>query len=183
MVSDFAFVNNNNRNILVLGANTDNSIVLVDLNDPNFRTVKLSLTEAEESTGGSSRKLEWAVGTNYVWVNGGETMEIYIIDIPSTIDSAFVSNTIMEVTSGDMTFVNNYERMRSSMQVSRLMMADGATINSKGVGLGVAGIIIGACALTVGLAVGFLVSTKEVASKEMQTETEDTPSLASKHVA
>lgn len=183
VVSDFAFVNNKNRNILVLGASTDNDIVLVDLNDPNFRTVKLSLTEAEESTGGSSRKLEWAVGTNYVWVNGGESVEVYIIDIPSTIDSAFVSNTIMEVTSGDMMFVNNYERMRSSMQVSRLMMADGATVNSKGVTLGVAGIIIGACALIVGLAVGFIVGTKEVASKDLQTKTEDTPSLASKHVA
>lgn len=82
VISDFAFVSDDNRNILVLGASTDNEVALVDLND-NFRLVKLGLTTAAESTGGRSRHIEWAVGTNYVWVTGGDANQLYVIEIPS----------------------------------------------------------------------------------------------------
>ena len=52
---------------------------------------KLALTNALESTGGNERQLEWAVGTNYVWVTGGDATEVYVVEIPtSNIDDAFV---------------------------------------------------------------------------------------------
>lgn len=112
VVSDFAFVKDSIRNILVLGSHTDNEIVLVDFND-NYKMRRLNLSPGvEESTGGSSRKIEWAVGTNYVWVNGGESKEQYIINISGGISSARVERTLTGVASGDMMFVNNYKRLR-----------------------------------------------------------------------
>jgi len=111
IVSDFAFVTDKGRNLLILGASTDNEIVLVDFN-ANFKTARLSLSPAVESTGGSSRKIEWAVGTDYVWVNGGEAKEQYVIDISGGVTGAKVSRTIQEVASGNMLFVNNYKRVR-----------------------------------------------------------------------
>jgi len=185
VVSDFAFVNNNGRDILVLGASTDNHLVIVDLMDPAYRAVKLPLTDAEESTGGSSRKLEWAVDTNYVWVNGGESMEVYVIEIPEGIDSAVVVSTLTDITSGDMIYVNNYERLRETEQIERMMAPTIAALaiepENNGEALGISGIVIGAGALVVGLVVGATVfSNKSKGGNGIDVET---TSLGSKNVA
>lgn len=111
MVSDFAFVTDDSRNILVLGASTDNNLVLVDMRDNSFRMRKLALTSDAESTGGNDRRIEWVAGTNYVWVSGGEAEELYIVELPtSSINSAKVAKTITGVPDGDIIFVENYER-------------------------------------------------------------------------
>lgn len=113
VVSDVAFVQDENREILIVGASTDNNIVLVDLK--TFATRKLDLSPGvSESTGGGSRYLEWAVGTNYFWVNGGESKEAYVVKMEGGIDSASLDRTLTGVTAGNMLFVNNYERMRAA---------------------------------------------------------------------
>jgi len=112
VVSDVAFVQDENREILLLGASTDNNIVLVDLK--TFATRKLNLAPGVvESTGGNQRVMEWAVGTNYVWVNGGESKEAYIIKITGGIETATLDRTLSDVAAGQLVFVNNYERMRA----------------------------------------------------------------------
>jgi hypothetical protein len=111
-VSDFAFVQDSSRNILILGSHTDNEIVLVDFN-ANYKMARLNLSPGvDESTGGTSRKIEWAVGTDYVWVNGGESKEQYIINIAGGVNKARVERTLTGVASGNMMFVNNYQRLR-----------------------------------------------------------------------
>jgi len=110
-VQDVAFVQDGNREILIVGASTDNNIVLVDLK--TFASRKLNLAPGVvESTGGGSRYLEWAVGTDYVWVNGGEAKEAYVIKITGGIDTAVLDRTLTDVAAGNLLFVNNYERMR-----------------------------------------------------------------------
>jgi hypothetical protein len=112
VVSDFAFVQDSSRNILILGSHTDNEIVLVDFN-ANYKMARLNLSPGvDESTGGTSRKIEWAVGTDYVWVNGGESKEQYIINIAGGVNKARVERTLTGVASGNMMFVNNYQRLR-----------------------------------------------------------------------
>jgi len=112
VVSDVAFVQDENREIIILGASTDNNIVLVDLK--TFDTRKLNLAPGVvESTGGRSRVMEWAVGTDYVWVNGGESKEAYIIKITGGIKTATLDRTLSDVAAGQLVFVNNYERMRA----------------------------------------------------------------------
>lgn len=123
VVSDFAFVTDDSRNILVLGASTDNNLVIVDMNDNSFRMRKLALTNDAESTGGNDRRIEWVVGTNYVWVSGGEAEELYIVELPnSNIDNAKVARTITGVPDGDLIFVENYER-RAAMEMLKTTTA------------------------------------------------------------
>lgn len=113
VVSDVAFIQDENREILIVGASTDNNVVLVNLK--TFSTHKLNLVPGvAESTGGGARNMEWAVGTDYVWVNGGESMEAYVLKITGEIKSASVDRTLTGVAAGNMLFVNNYERMRAA---------------------------------------------------------------------
>jgi hypothetical protein len=122
VVSDMAFVQDEDKDILILGSSKDNDVVIVDLNDSNFRMRKLALTTAAESTGGSTRKLEWAVGTNFVWVDGGEAKQQYILEVPDgNIDNVKLLRTVNGVTSGQLIFVNNYERERVASMIANFM--------------------------------------------------------------
>jgi len=124
VASDFAFVKDSTRNILVLGASTDNDVVLVDLLSDNHLMTKLQLSPADESTGGGRRNIEWAVGSNYVWVDGGATTEQYIIEIPgSDIYEAKVVRQLTDITAGQMIYVENYERTRVRNEVLNMMSA------------------------------------------------------------
>jgi len=125
VVSDFAFVKDESRNILVLAASSDNNVVLIDLLSSDYAMTKLQLTTASESTGGSRRNVEWAVGSNYVWVDGQSTNEQYIIEVPSNdINEARVVRQLTDVTSGQMMYVENYERTRIMNEVKSMMMAE-----------------------------------------------------------
>lgn len=192
VISDFAFVQDENRDILVLGASTDNNIVLVDLRSDSMTTRKLDLAPGvAESTGGSSRNLEWAVGTNYVWVDGAESEEQYIINISSGINSAKVARTMGGIASGNMMSVNNYERMRAvahataaaaqntaivlgslSANDNEVSSVSASSANIKEVSsslssdnesnnLGVAGIVLGSIGFVAGLGALVLVLNKE----------------------
>jgi len=122
VVSDFAFVQDDERDILIIGAATDNNITIVDLNDADFKMRKMVLTDDVESTEGSTRKLEWAVGTNYVWISGGEKKQQYILDVPDgNIDNIALLRTLNGIPSGQMIFVNNYERERIANMIADSM--------------------------------------------------------------
>ena len=191
VVSDVAFVQDGNREILVIGASTDNDVVLVDLK--TFKTRKLDLAPNEvESTGGGARYLEWAVGTDYVWVNGGEAEHAYVLKIPGGIDSASVDRQINGVRSGNMLFVNNYEKIRAmalaqglvasssvgssaagSNDLAMLSGADGTAFLSassaasassdgdSGNALAVVGVVLGALGLVAGLGALLLVTNQK----------------------
>jgi hypothetical protein len=196
VISDMAFVQDDRREILVIGASTDNDLVIVDLGNAEFPHVKLSLTDATESTGGTSRKLEWAVGTNYVWVNGGETKEVYVIELPDAdINNARVVRTVSGVTSGNMIFVNNYERERLAREMALMMRGSVSAnvMNSKNMNaatsnntntVAVVGLIVAAVAVVVSLIVALLALKKPVPTGGDDSEQPvDTKSLGSKNVA
>jgi len=176
VVSDVAFIQDGDREILIVGANTDNYVVLVDLNSDSFETQKLNISPmAAESTGGGERAVEWAVGTDYVWVDGGEAEEVYILKIPQGIKSATVDRTLTDLAGGNILFVNNYERLRAatashgsipsaSSSVS-MMSQDGANTESSSSNsntLSVVGIILGAIGFIAG--VGALIMVNQLKS-------------------
>jgi len=194
VISDMAFVQDDRRDILVIGASTDNDVVIVDLNNKEFPHVKLSLTTTEESTGGTSRKLEWAVGTNYVWVNGGETKEVYVIELPdANINNARLAKTVAGITSGNMIFVNNYERERLAKEMASLMknsmslraMNNAAVEQTTSANTtAVVGLIVAIVAVVLALAAALLQLKKPVPSGGHDSEQPaDTKSLGSKNVA
>jgi len=191
VISDVAFVENKDREILVVGASTDNNIVLIDLD--TFETRKLNLSpDVVESTGGGSRNLEWAVDTDYVWIDGSESEEIYILNIPDGIDSAVVERTLTDVTAGNMLFVNNYERMRNdaaAVQVSSSTAAD--TVEDDSDTITIVAIVLGALGFVAGLGALMMVSHQSAlmtASAKLATKTNaqesaiETKSLGSKQV-
>jgi len=176
VVSDVAFVQDDTREILVVGASTDNHIVLIDLLKNSFETRKLNVApDVVESTGGGARHLEWAVGTDYVWVNGGEAEEAYIIYIPDGIDSAVLDRTIPNIPAGNMLFVNNYERV---MMQESYNAASAAQSNSNSAAavekrdtmtadddvLTIAAIVLGALGLVAGLGALLLVNHRNSAA-------------------
>ncbi len=125
VVSDVAFIQDENREILVVGASTDNNIVLVDLK--TFATRKINVAPSVvESTGGGARKLELAVDTDYLWINGGESQEAYILKVTGGIESAVVEKTLSNVAAGNMLYVNNYERLRAAkLAETQIKMSEG----------------------------------------------------------
>jgi len=109
-ISDFAFVTNNDKTVLVVASGGDNNIALIDMDTVPLTMRKLSLTTASESTGGRSRAVEWSIGTDYVWINGAETNEVYIVEIPGgDITAARVMKTLQEVSAGQMLYVKNWK--------------------------------------------------------------------------
>jgi len=183
VVSDFAFVTDDTRSILILGASVDNDIVLVDLNN-DFKMTKLSVSASNETTAGRSRNIEWAVGTNFVWVDGQNTEEQYIIEIPgSDINDAFVARTLANITSGNILFVDNYERKRVAALLESIdaTARASASNNDDGPdGLSVAALVIACVALLVGIAM-MVLSSNNIASSTGATN--DDKTLGSKRVS
>lgn len=190
VVSDFAFIQESDRDILVLGASSDNHVVLIDLRSSNMDMVKLDLAPGvSESTGGSSRKLEWAVGTDYVWVDGGESKEQYIIKIPGGINSATVDRTLGDVTSGNMLYVNNYERARSADAMPSASRSTTTQKETTSDGVGMAAIVIGSVGLVTALGAIAYTFSKSSSSPPPASDQEqfrddlEAKSLGSKDVA
>lgn len=204
VISDVAFVQDDNREILVVGASTDNEIALIDLK--TYKMTKLNVAPGvAESTGGGARALEWAVGTNYVWINGGEAQEAYVIEITGGIETAKVSKTLSEVTAGNMLFVNNFERMRagataaattttsdSGMQTATASKSSSASVEAEEDDsvLGLVGVVLGALGLLAGVGALALVSSKKDEPKlaaptnnAADVEQADVKTLGSKQVA
>jgi len=197
VVSDVAFIQDENREILVIGASTDNNIVLVDLN--TFGTRKIDLSPGViESTGGSTRNVEWAIGTDYVWINGGEAQEAYVVKIEGGILSAVVDRTITDFPAGQMIFVDNFERKRTVAMAQGLvdsnMVVSGPTLakptgssgsysttsssnsnsammeddsSSNSDALGIVGIVLGSLGLVAGLGALVMVSNQNNAAAAM----------------
>lgn len=123
VITDFAWVQSAYRNVLVFGASKSNDLVLVDLDDDNFRMTKLALTPSgTDVNGGSERQIEWAQGTNYVWVNARDTDELIVVELPTNnIDDARVAKTIPSHDQGDLIFVENFERMAAAQVAQELI--------------------------------------------------------------
>jgi len=177
VIADFAYVSD--RGILVLAASTDNDIVLVDF-EANFATARLNLSPGANVTAGGFRQVEWARGTNYVWVDGSEMSEHYIIDIPNSgIADASIVRTIADTPGGKLIYVNNYERARTfeSIAASTYVPDDKITTSPTSI----AAVVVGSIALLSGLYAIFASRNKPFSIKT-DGGADDTVSLGSKNM-
>ena len=99
VVTDVAFLRDSVRNFLLIAGNVDNHLVVVDMDD-GFKLRKVSLSTNPEATAAGNRQVEWAVGSDYVWVNGGQMEEMYVVEISGGIDTAKVVKTLSGVPDG-----------------------------------------------------------------------------------
>jgi hypothetical protein len=107
-ISDFAFIDWNDRTILALASGYDNNLVLADLSTTPPTINKVSLSTSASPTGGTSgRMIEWAYGTEYLWVDGSANEEIYILKLDAN-GGAAVHRTITEAPVSKMIYVENF---------------------------------------------------------------------------
>merc|ERR1712130_316183 len=159
--------------MIVVAAGTENTVAIVDLLNldasGNPRISKISLSSSEEVTARRSRRqVEWVIGTDYVWIDGTEAEEVYVVDLDKK-----TSKTITGFTTSKMISVENYERKRIAKVVSDQIKAMSITDDSdkapqqtavmtqtapasedsnKIDSVGVAALIVGLCAIVVGIA-------------------------------
>lgn len=108
-IADVAFVMDGKRNFVLIAGSVDNDLVIADMDD-EYRTIKISFSANTEATAAGNRQLEWAVGSDYVWINGGQTKEMYIIKLGATIDDTRLIKTLTDMPDGKVSYVENYAK-------------------------------------------------------------------------
>jgi len=181
VITDAVFIENDvHGDIAVFASSKDNDIVMVDLTRDPPLVRKLTLTEAQESTGGRDRKIEWAPETNFIWVSGTDSDEMYVVELSGDrdISKARVSTTLTGVPSSQLIFVENYERKRLiQMMATRNSLARNDVSSSNG--LGTASLVLSIISIV--LVLGMLAKDMMKKNKNRKPQdTIDTKSLGSK---
>lgn len=119
VAKDFAFVLNGGKTLLVMPSGTAHEVAIVDF-DNDFATTYVTLSDKEfinEAPHGRYRRVEWAVGTEYVWTNDSQLDEHYVINVKE----GKVVKTITGIDSADLLSVQNWERVRETTQQEKLL--------------------------------------------------------------
>jgi hypothetical protein len=147
----------NGQTILVVASGTDNHIALVNMDDPT-RVVRVLLKSSAESTGGADdgRSVEWADGTDYVWVTGQEAEEIYVIKVPNgDVSAAIVAVTIKGTDATALVYVENFAAKATSMRMvsSRLFESaiDESSTTKTNQAISIAALVLSCIAMIISL--------------------------------
>jgi hypothetical protein len=119
--ADFAFVQWKNHDVLALSFSGDSEVALVDLSESPPKVRKLQLSTATEGTGGSN--VEWAYGTNYLWVAGNAADEAYVIRLSEdgNIDGASVERTLSGAPASKLIYVEDYAERKQQEMMANLV--------------------------------------------------------------
>jgi hypothetical protein len=161
---DFAFIYKNGKTKVVFPSGTEHRVAIVDIpetgdiRDGNVKIDYVTFNTDEFIQGraphGRYRRIEWAVGTDYVWVNDGSLEEIYVIDV----EKKTVATTITEIDTGDLVSVQNFDRTRQfeeqqkmfvDMAAQQQQMADSMAVKDSNA-MEITAIVIGVLAIVVG---------------------------------
>ena len=154
VAKDFAFVYKDGKTCVVFPSGTEHKVAIVelsngDLTNDNVKVSYVTFNNDEFVVGraphGRYRQVEWAVGTDYVWVTDGSLEEVYIIDVMNK----NVVNTLTEIDTGRLVSIQNYERVRQFEQQQQLI-AEMRVEESKT--MEISAIVVGSFAVAVGIA-------------------------------
>jgi len=188
---DFAFVKWNNHDIIALSTGYDNNLAIIDLDATPPKLHNLKLSDAAETTGGrSGRMIEWAYGTNYLWVDAASAKEIYVIRLSEDGDvtKAVVERTIPEVSSSLMVYAEDFAERKQDSMIKQLVEAniDSGDDDDDASPIAIAALAIGVFSLILNfIFVGHFMSKSQPAAAEAKEEAaaEDNRTLGSKRVA
>ena len=165
---DFAFVEKDGKTLVIFPAGTEHRIAIVDITANPMEISYVTFNEDQFIPGraphGRYRRVEWAIGTDYVWVTDSSLDEAYVIDFVEK----RVVNTLTEVDASKLISVQNYEYSRQFEMQKKLVMDmnQGSTENPSSAEI--SAIILGAIAVIVGVA-NYMYMAK--IRKEFQKET------------
>jgi len=104
--NDFAFIEMGDKKMIVFASSTENKMSIVDVSgDVPTQSVVVFGKEGPSTAYRNRRQVEWVRDTNYVWVDGREASEVYVIDIMA----GEVVNTITDVSTTLLINVNNWK--------------------------------------------------------------------------
>lgn len=168
---DFAFVNKDDKTLVIFPAGTEHRIAIVDITSSPMKTSYVTFNDDEFIPGraphGRYRRVEWAVGTDYVWVTDSSLDEAYVIDFVKE----EVVTTLTDMDASKLISVQNYEYSRQFEMQKKLVMdmTQGSMGNGKNSAVAeTIAIILGAIAIVVGFA-NYMYMVKM--RKEFQKET------------
>jgi len=104
--NDYAFVEQGGMKMIVFAAGTENKMAIIDVTSGSPEVSYVTFAEGPPTSYRERRQVEWAVGTNYVWVDGAGEDEVYVIDVVSKA----VVNTISNVETTKLLSVDNHAR-------------------------------------------------------------------------
>lgn len=126
-ISDFAFVQWRNHDLLALASGYDNELALVDLSSTPPSLTKLRLSNSKSPTGGNGgRMVEWAYGTDYLWVDASDAEEIYVVGLSEdgNVANATVERTIRNIPSNKIIYVENFAQRSQVTFLRQVLMSD-----------------------------------------------------------
>ena len=150
---DFAFVYKDDKTHIVFPAGTEHKVAIVEITGGDMRTADIkpryiTFNNDEFIVGraphGRYRQVEWAVGTDYVWVTDSSLDEIYVIDIMTE----EVVTKLTETPANRLLSVQNYAKV-NQVDMQKELIRD-MTDDGPGA-VAIAAIIVGCVAVAVGL--------------------------------
>jgi len=169
-LSDISFIEDDDRNIAVFTSTLNNHVVLVDMGEFDDATADSPVAvdgvdvdlfeEPQESIGVEHdirginiRKVRWAEGTPYVWVDSQATDQLHVIKLGKTISDAKTIKTIDNVAkTRQMLWVHNYELDAMTVtEAARLGHLNEIEETSDDEVLAIVGIALAAAALLLGI--------------------------------
>jgi hypothetical protein len=159
---DFLLIEDNDRKIVIMASNEQNVLHMANLNEVNPEVHSFTFKEGE--TTGDRRQLEWAEGTDYVWISGRASDDVamhetYVIEIPgNNLDGVKVVKTLKGVSANKMKYMVNYEREQLRQEFADAQSISGASSslsdggNSEVSAVAIIALLVGAVALLVGIA-------------------------------
>lgn len=79
--NDFAYIQHEDKNLFVVSSASDYKVAIVDMNSPDKYVSYVMLKDIPYDDRDRSRQVEWAEGTNYVWIGGRQDDEAYVVDV------------------------------------------------------------------------------------------------------
>ena len=143
VAKDFAFVYKDGKTWVVFPSGTEHKVAIVELSNGDLTNdnVKVSYVTFNND----EFVVEWAVGTDYVWVTDGSLEEVYIIDVMNK----NVVNTLTGIDTGRLVSIQNYERVRQFEQqqqlITEMRVEESKTME-------ISAIVVGCFAVAVGIA-------------------------------
>jgi len=150
---DFAFVYKDGMTSVVFPSGTEHKVAVVEIPDgwitsEDIKVNYVVLNEDEFVRGraphGLYRRVEWAEGTDYVWVNDSTLDFVYIVDVAKL----EVVKTLMSHDISTIVSVQNFD-MAQQIEMQKQIVMDMAQKDDKS--FEIAAIIVGSVALVAGI--------------------------------
>jgi hypothetical protein len=162
---DFLLIEDDDRKIVIMASNEQNVLHMANLNEVNPTVHSFTFKEGE--TTGNRRQLEWAEGTDYVWISGRASDDVtmhetYVIEIPgNNLEGVKVVETLKGVSATKMKYIINVEREQlrqeffdaKTFAAARSGEASSSSDDDDSVSsVAIIALVVGAIALLVGIA-------------------------------